>query len=135
MDRATLRKTAQAQGATTETGGGTYDWFFFPSEAKLLAFRPRCPWGTTYGGQVAKKGYALTIHYDMMNAELDLVAACEALHDALSNILEDCASADREGEIQHVHGNEYEIGRDHRAQALRAIRKSFRALFNAKGDI
>ncbi len=61
----------------------------------------------------------------------DLLSACQAMHDALSNILENCASADREGEIEHMHGNEYEIGRDHRARALKAIRKSFRALAKA----
>lgn len=69
----------------------------------------------------------------LFRAAPDLLKACEALHDALSAILEDCASADREGEIQHVHGNEYEIGRGHRAQALQAIRKSFKALVKAKG--
>lgn len=64
---------------------------------------------------------------------LSLAGTCKALHDALSDILEDCASADREGEIQHVHGNEYEIGRGHRARGLLSIRKSFKALAKAKG--
>lgn len=64
----------------------------------------------------------------------DLLAACEALHDALSNILENVASADRDGEIEHAHGNEYEIGRDMRAQSHWAIRKSFKALVKAKGE-
>lgn len=66
-------------------------------------------------------------------AALELRETCKALHDALSDILEDCASADRIGEVQHVHGNEYEIGRDHRARAHMAIRKSFKALAKAEG--
>lgn len=61
----------------------------------------------------------------------DLLAACQAMHDALSEILESCASADRDGEINHDRDNEYEIGRDHRAQAKWSIRKSFKALAKA----
>jgi len=65
----------------------------------------------------------------------ELIEACKALHDALSYILEDCASADREGEIDHVHGNEYEIGRDHRARAHWALRKSFKVLPKVPGGM
>ena len=62
-------------------------------------------------------------------AGLDMLATIKALHDALSYIMEETVSADRDGEVQHGPHNEYEIGRDMRAQAHWAIRKSFRTLY------
>lgn len=67
-------------------------------------------------------------------ASPNLLKACEALHDALSNILEDVNSPDRH--MDGVTGGEMHpwIERSQRAAALKAIRKSFRALVKAKGE-
>lgn len=64
-------------------------------------------------------------------AALELLAACKALHDALSNILEHCDSPERH--MDGITGGEMHawIERDHRAHALRAIRQSFKALTKA----
>lgn len=67
-----------------------------------------------------------------MAAAHTLVDACKALHDALSEILEGCTSADREGDKADPF-NDYEISRDMRAEGLMAIRKSFRALAKIPG--
>ncbi len=67
------------------------------------------------------------------DAAPDLLTACEALHDALSRILEFSLTEDRKGNLYNENG-ESVLSRDQRAHGLLAIRKSFKALVKAKGE-
>jgi hypothetical protein len=69
----------------------------------------------------------------LFTAAPDLLAACEALQDALSNILESAGSPYRDGKRPPASDGDYLISRYDRAESLRAIRKSFKALAKAKG--
>ncbi len=106
--------------------GGEWDW-------TIRTLKPHNPAGGI-GKHIATVNRYLPeveANGNTLAAAPDLLAACEALHDALSNILEDCPSEDRDGNIDK---EEYEISRDHRAAGLWAIRQSFRALKAAKGE-
>ncbi len=71
---------------------------------------------------------------DLIAAAPDLLAACEALHNALSGILESAGSPYRDMTRPPAAEGDYLISRYDRAAAILGIRKSFKALVKAKGE-
>jgi hypothetical protein len=71
----------------------------------------------------------------LIAAAPNLLKTCQALHDALSNILEGCASPERGQAGFNDHpGYDYPwIHRDQRALALRALRQSQKTVAKAQG--